>query len=571
MKVTKIKNRVLKESVNQLLEGTGNFYYENVCLLVTDEDYETGNYPAYEDRPINGNNNFPQYPLVDWNDDLCFWQIVMTPGYYEHACIDYVEVDCDDIYNDILYDAEHNIDNYAFEDGKWTYEDAFMRHRGEDPEEHPEEDVIRAVREWVFSDYPIIADEDIKQALERYKKDGYYAPSVFLCDSSIINKIEQQLREKEVEICEQRINEIAKEYGFRKLGTVARFSNGETWYDYIDESLNEDENKDNTDSDFEIEDGILKKYTGNEANVVIPDSVTSIGKEAFYNCNSLTSIDIPNSVTSIGDYTFDNCTSLENVIFEENSKLTSIGVSAFYNCTSLISIKIPDSVTSIGDWAFRKCKSLTSIAIPNGITSIGEYTFNDCYSLTSVTIGDSVTSIGVGAFESCHSLTSIEIPNSVKYLKDHAFAYCRSLRSITYNGTVYEWDNVVHKYYTWDRGVPATEITCTDGVIRYEFKSRYSLDGPNKIRLRNTISEGSQEKVYAQALKTEQPLNNTELSALISDKVDEWIADGRITLNTTFNDVEKMFRDEISKSANDIFVVKTFDIVKKRYLDGVKG
>ena len=328
MKVTKIKNRVLKESVNQLLEGTGNFYYENVCLLVTDEDYETGNYPAYESRPINENNNFPQYPLKDWNDDLCFWQIVMTPGYYEHACIDYVEVDCDDIYNDILYDAERNIDSYAFEDGKWTYEDVFMRHRGEDPEEHTEEDVIKAVREWVFSDYPIVTDEDIKQALERYKKDGYYAPSVFLCDSSIINKIEQQLREKEAEICEQRINEIAKEYGFRKLGTVARFSNGETIYDYIDEGLQKD-----------------------------------------------------------------------------------------------------------------------------------------------------------------------------------------------------------------------TQV----------------------------LKEGSQEKVYATALKNEQPLNNTELSALISDKADEWIAAGRITANTSFNDIEKMFRDEISKTANDIFVVKTFDIIKKRYLDGVKG
>ena len=246
MKINEIKSRTLKESIKNKLveskkllkEGTGNFYYENVCLYVSDEDYELGNVPEIEDRSINYNRTFPQYPLVDYNDNLRFYNIVLTPGYYEGACIDYVEIDDSEVANDILYDAEHNIDSYAFEDGKWTFQDVFMRHRDEEPKEVSEEEVIADIRNWVFKDYSVVTDEDIKQALERYKEDGYYALSSFLVDSSIIDKIEEDLAKKELEIVEERIEQIKKDYGYRELQTVARFSNGETWYDYK-ESLSE--------------------------------------------------------------------------------------------------------------------------------------------------------------------------------------------------------------------------------------------------------------------------------------------------------------------------------------------
>ena len=157
----------------------------------------------------------------------------------------------------------------------------------------------------------------------------------------------------------------------------------------------------------------------------------SIGTYAFAYCSSLTSITIPESVTSIGYDAFSGCSSLESVIFGANSQLESIGDYAFEWCSRLTSVTIPEGVTSIGENTFLGCSSLTSITIPEGVTSIGSFAFYYCSSLTNITIPEGVTSIGENTFRGCSSLTSITIPEGVTSIGENTFWGCSRLTSIT--------------------------------------------------------------------------------------------------------------------------------------------
>ena len=212
------------------------------------------------------------------------------------------------------------------------------------------------------------------------------------------------------------------------------------------------------------------------SNIVIPDSVTSIGKETFFNCFLLKSISIPKSViclngnpffkwdgkleclspnfiyeddvlfnkdkskiiafrdknttsyvipdyvTSIGERAFDHCSALRSIVIPDS--VTSIGERAFYSCSSLFNIVIPNSVTHIGSIAFNNCSSLSDFVIPDSVTSIESDAFGYCSSLSNIVIPDSVTNIGEGAFYACHSLSSIVIPASVASIGSDAFAGC---------------------------------------------------------------------------------------------------------------------------------------------------
>ncbi len=110
-------------------------------------------------------------------------------------------------------------------------------------------------------------------------------------------------------------------------------------------------------------------------SVTIPNSVTSIGDEAFSYCSSLTSVTIPNSVTSIGERAFNWCTGLTEITIPNS--VTSIGNYAFYGCSGLKSITIPNSVTSIGSSAFNWCSGLTDIKVyATTPPTIQSYTFS---------------------------------------------------------------------------------------------------------------------------------------------------------------------------------------------------
>mgnify|MGYP003304444941 CR=1 FL=1 len=301
-------------------------------------------------------------------------------------------------------------------------------------------------------------------------------------------------------------------------------------------------------------------YLNNElvTELIIPDSVTSIGSYAFYNCDSLTSVVIGDGVTTIGERAFYNCDSLTSVVIGDS--VTSIGSSAFYECSSLTSVVIGDSVTSIGSSAFKYCSSLTSVVIPDGVTSIGNYAFSGCYKLvevvnksTHITVakgsssngnvgryalavynsGDAFTSklsndngyiiytdgtekILVGyngtetdlvlpsyitkinqyAFYKRSSLTSVVIPDSVTSIGSYAFYNCDSLTSVEIPNSVTTIGS--YAFYGCDS---LTSVVIGDGVTTIGERAFYSCDSLTSITIPDSVTSiGSYAFYYCTSL-----------------------------------------------------------------------
>ena len=222
----------------------------------------------------------------------------------------------------------------------------------------------------------------------------------------------------------------------------------------------------------------FRKCTG-LTSVTIPNSVTKIGTQAFDGCTGLTEVHItdigawcnikfdgftanplfyahklylngeevkdlviPNTVTTIGNYAFDGCSGLTSVTIPKS--VTTIGSDAFLNCTGLTKVHITD----IGAWCninfytddanpllnahklYLNGEEVKDLVIPNTVTTIGSHAFNGCSGLTSVTIPNSVTSISSNAFSGCTGLTSVTIPNSVTKIGRDAFYGCNNLKTI---------------------------------------------------------------------------------------------------------------------------------------------
>ena len=182
--------------------------------------------------------------------------------------------------------------------------------------------------------------------------------------------------------------------------------------------------------------------------VVLPKSLTSIGRCAFQSCDSLATIDL-SRITTIGEYAFDSChaltsvdigsvTSMDSYAFQ-NSGLQSITIPktltvvpdrAFPSCTSLREVVLHDQITKIGYSAFQSCYKLTSFQMPKGLKELDDLSFAGCYALKDVQLNSGLEIIGHGAFSDCKALEKLSIPDSVQKIEDNAFIDCTGLKSI---------------------------------------------------------------------------------------------------------------------------------------------
>ena len=169
-------------------------------------------------------------------------------------------------------------------------------------------------------------------------------------------------------------------------------------------------------------------HSASVKKLVVEDGITSIGNNAFSDCESLVSAELAEGITSIGDGAFTGCYDLEKINIPNS--VTSIGYDAFDSCWALTSLELPSGLSKLGSSAviFTAIKELT---VPHGVKVVDSYlaAYND--NLTTVTIEDGVNEINDHAFWSCENLENVTIPKSVKYIHNAAFSECTSLKSVT--------------------------------------------------------------------------------------------------------------------------------------------
>ncbi|MFT9077490.1 leucine-rich repeat domain-containing protein [Ethanoligenens sp.] len=321
-------------------------------------------------------------------------------------------------------------------------------------------------------------------------------------------------------------------------------------------------------SDFVIEQGVLKQYTGADSTVVIPAGVTSIGSSAFYKNQTVASIVLPEGVISIGDYAFSQCVNLKTISLP--STLTSIGDFQFWGDSKLTNVVLPAGLTDLARGSFEDCTSLTSITIPNGITELRSWMFWGCTSLSTInlpstltkvdggafaqtpwqkshygdyvvmfgaligyqgddtvlTIPSGVTSLGDSVFEGNEKITSVTIPSGVESIGRFTFNGCKNLRTINFPSTLTSLGDGVFTETLWYDAQPDfvvvnhilvdykgsdTEITIPSGTTALNTTLFYGTKATKIV-----IPEGVT-KIGSYALCDSETLTSVNIPASVQD------------------------------------------------------
>ena len=236
------------------------------------------------------------------------------------------------------------------------------------------------------------------------------------------------------------------------------YSNGENWENgafYVGDCLVKCENS--VSGTLQVRPGTktigsgAMKGLSKLTEVILPDSVTTIEAEAFYQCTGLKSIQLGKSVSQIGSGAFAQCSALESITVDsgnatyrsqnncliqgstlvlgcktsqipQDGSVTAIGAFAFEGCNGLTVVTIPDTILNIGEGAFRDCNNLTTLHLGNGVQVVGKDAFAECDQLSAIDLGQSVHTIDDRGFAYNHQITQLEFPASLRYLGEEAFS-----------------------------------------------------------------------------------------------------------------------------------------------------
>lgn len=215
----------------------------------------------------------------------------------------------------------------------------------------------------------------------------------------------------------------------------------------------------------------LQSECENLTEVILPNTITDIGKSAFCGCPVLSKISIPDSVKNIEEYAFSGC-SFTDIRIPEG--VTVIKAETFSACSALSSVSLPSTLTSIKGSAFADCEKLKNLALPENIMAIEYAAFRRCTSLTELTLSEKVSNLGVEAFEGCTGLKKVTILSKDISIGTHAFGSCTNLTAVYFKGNAPEFPEEDQKTGTYANAAfegdtltayfPAGNATWTESV-----------------------------------------------------------------------------------------------------------
>lgn len=239
-------------------------------------------------------------------------------------------------------------------------------------------------------------------------------------------------------------------------------------------------------------------------NIILPESLTSIGSSFLSTCSNLVNIRLPHGLKTVGSSFLTLCEKLESIELPES--LTSMGNSFLSSCSNLRKVKIPKGViTTTNSW-FENCYNLESIELPDGLQSIGSNFLSSCGNISSVELPESLTFIGTSFLNRCTYVSKLKIGSSIATFNANSFLYNNSRYGTLYYPSSKKDDAV---YQSIIAALPATwtaepygpesgsgggaTITENDGILTdgtYEWYDKSKCD----LEIAESI-EGMQEYV----------------------------------------------------------------------------
>ena len=228
----------------------------------------------------------------------------------------------------------------------------------------------------------------------------------------------------------------------RKYLKLCDWTNAERVYDKIlDKSPTDEEafdifNKLKMWKHMEVENGVLKRFTGRFSEVILPDAVTSIGARVFTGNKGIHTVIFTDKVENIEREAFYQSKELKRVV--NLSKVKFIGKNAFFDCVNLEECDLGNEVEYISDEAFRGCSSLKRIKLSDGLIQLERGVFKGCSSLEEVWIPKGIKVVSASLFELCSNLKNVYLPEGIERIETNAFYGCKSLLELLIPASVNE-------------------------------------------------------------------------------------------------------------------------------------